>query len=79
MCSKRWGALLGKLTISSGETKTNYRSICFYYHGHKCLVCDEELFLNAHHINGNKQDNRPKNLKYLALLVTRVELRVASP
>lgn len=61
-CSSRCGSLLGKITFSNGDTKINYRSICFYNHGHKCLVCDEDLFIIAHHVNGDRTDNEPENL-----------------
>jgi len=61
-CSARCGAILGMTTISNGETKVNYRTICFSSHGHKCLVCDEDLFVIAHHINGDRTKNIPENL-----------------
>ncbi len=61
-CSSRCGSILGKHTISNGETKTDYRRICFEHHGRKCLVCDEDLFTIAHHVNGDRTNNEPINL-----------------
>jgi len=61
-CSRHCGAILGRLTISNGDTQTNYRTICFHHHGHKCLVCNEDLFLIAHHVNGDRTNSEPENL-----------------
>lgn len=61
-CSSRCGSILGHITISNGDTKMNYRSICFYHHGHKCLICNEDLFIVAHHVNGDRTFNEPENL-----------------
>ena len=39
-----------------------YRSTCFLYHEHKCVVCDEKLLLDVHHLDGNRKNNKPENL-----------------
>lgn len=61
-CSRKCGAIIGRLTKSTGNTKVNYRTICFYHHGHKCIICNEDLFLAAHHVNGDRTNNEPENL-----------------
>jgi len=61
-CSSRCGALLTSVTISNGDTKINYRAVCFNAHGRKCLICGENLFVIAHHIDGNRTNNVPENL-----------------
>jgi hypothetical protein len=47
--------------IASKKNAT-YRTICFRYHGKKCLICDETKIVAAHHVNENHDDNRPENL-----------------
>lgn len=61
-CSRKCGALITAQTIANGETKVNYRYVCFKHHGHKCLVCDEDLFIVAHHVDGDRTNNDPLNL-----------------
>lgn len=63
-CSKRCGALYHRIDIDSKtyDTRSDYRSICFYHHGKKCLLCNEELILEAHHIDGNRTNNTKENL-----------------
>jgi len=61
-CSSRCGSLLGNITSSNGDTKTNYRAICFHAHGRACLICGEDLFVIAHHIDGNRTNNISENL-----------------
>ncbi len=39
-----------------------YREICFKYHEHKCVVCDEKLMLDVHHFDGDKTNNKADNL-----------------
>ena len=43
-----------------GETK--HRTICFRYHEKKCVCCEEKNIVEAHHYDGNKQNNAPANL-----------------
>lgn len=61
-CSSRCGALLTNITISEGKTKVNYRAVCFNAHKRKCLVCDEDIFVIAHHLDGIRTNNAPENL-----------------
>lgn len=45
-----------------GSTHDCYQSTCFYYHGKKCVVCEERLIICAHHLDGNKENNVKENL-----------------
>ena len=40
----------------------SYRSTCWVHHEKKCIVCDEEKIVAVHHVNENREDNRPENL-----------------
>ena len=40
----------------------SYRIICFRYHEKKCVCCDENLIVEVHHYDGNKNNNKPENL-----------------
>ena len=44
-----------------GSNKT-YRKICFRYHEHKCVYCDEILILDVHHMDGDRTNQDPVNL-----------------
>ena len=44
-----------------------YRDICFKYHRSRCLICNEEYFVNAHHMDENRSNNNPENLVPLCL------------
>lgn len=58
-CSNRYtkaGPLHGNWKASS------YRSTCFIYHEHKCVVCGEEDIVAVHHYDENKTNNTPPNL-----------------
>jgi len=39
-----------------------YRTICFHHHAHKCICCDEELAIDVHHLDQDKDNNMPENL-----------------
>lgn len=39
-----------------------YRTICFQYHEKKCCICDFDLVIDVHHIDGNRNNNSPSNL-----------------
>jgi hypothetical protein len=39
-----------------------YRKICFDFHNHKCVVCDECKVLDVHHFDEDKFNNEPNNL-----------------
>lgn len=74
----RWGAPREKKTCShkcantyfrSGEDngqykngETIYRKICFKFHEHKCLICDEKNVLDVHHVDKNTENNSKENL-----------------
>lgn len=40
----------------------NYRALCFKEHGGKCALCDSGENVVAHHINGDRSDDRVENL-----------------
>ena len=51
----------------SGENNPNwkeeqYRSTCFLHHEKKCVICGENKIVTVHHMNENRNDNRPENL-----------------
>jgi hypothetical protein len=35
--------------------------VCWSNHEKRCIICDERLIVEAHHYNGNHDDNRPEN------------------
>jgi predicted nucleic acid-binding Zn ribbon protein len=62
-CSRKCGALLNKINKENkNDTSSDYRNICFRNHGKKCIICNEDLIIEVHHINGNRTNNTPENL-----------------
>jgi hypothetical protein len=72
-----------------GDYCDGYRRICFLYHGKKCIICGEEILVNAHHIDENKKNDSPENLiplcpthhqfmhsKYKGLLLERIKFYI---
>jgi hypothetical protein len=39
-----------------------YRTTCFKYHKKECLICGEFRIVDVHHLDGNKNNNKPENL-----------------
>lgn len=39
-----------------------YRSTCFKYHKKECIICKEFRIVDVHHLDGNKNNNKPENL-----------------
>lgn len=39
-----------------------YRRICFNKHGKKCIICDEKIAIDVHHIDDNHRNNDISNL-----------------
>lgn len=39
----------------------NYYEICWMNHQRKCVICGEVRIVDAHHYNGDHNDNRPQN------------------
>jgi len=39
-----------------------YKTLCFKHHPRKCLVCDEMLIIEVHHIDKNRKNNTKDNL-----------------
>ena len=74
ICSKEFISLSKTCSYScsnkyfrTGEGNGNwkqdaYQSTCFLHHGKKCLVCNEEKIVAAHHVNKDHTDNRIENL-----------------
>jgi hypothetical protein len=44
------------------QTYKNYRTTCFIHHEKKCCVCGWDLIVEAHHFDGNHNNNDPGNL-----------------
>lgn len=40
----------------------NYRTICWYNHVKKCVICQEDKIVAVHHMDEDKTNNDPKNL-----------------
>ena len=38
------------------------RKICFSFHDKKCIICGENIIVEAHHYDGNNKNNHPANL-----------------
>ncbi len=51
-----------------GEKSWCYRKICFNYHGSNCIICNEPYFVEAHHIDENRENNEKENLIPLCLV-----------
>jgi len=58
----------GPPNIWDDSQLTYYRTICFRHHEKKCIICDEENFLDAHHHDKNIENNHPINLVPLCIL-----------
>lgn len=44
------------------ENAKTYRTIAFQNHQKKCVICSEELIVEVHHLDENKENNSPENL-----------------
>lgn len=42
--------------------RTGYRSICFYHHEKKCIICGENKIVSVHHMDEDRTNNSPENL-----------------
>lgn len=52
-----------KQKYKNGNHKSNnYRTICYWYHKKKCVICGEENIVAAHHLDENPNNNKPENL-----------------
>jgi hypothetical protein len=47
---------------STGRNGTVYRHRCFKQYGKKCIICDESIAVDVHHIDGNYHNNATDNL-----------------
>lgn len=46
----------------SDDKRRKSRDICFKYHEKKCVVCGEMNIVEAHHFDGNNENDNPTNL-----------------
>ena len=44
------------------KTPTRYRTICFRHHEKECVVCGENIIVEVHHYDEDKNNNHPSNL-----------------
>lgn len=42
--------------------ESQYVTTCFHYHKKQCVVCDEQLVVEVHHLDEDKTNNDPTNL-----------------
>jgi len=42
--------------------KVNYRKIAVKYHKMECIICGEDLMIDVHHFDGDRDNNNPENL-----------------
>ena len=61
-CSNVLFKKTGKNHPNWKEDKNDYRSICFREHGNKCIICNEEYVVEAHHLDRNRKNNSKNNL-----------------
>jgi len=62
-CSFGCANTLFRTGINAGQWKNDsYRSTCFWYHGKKCIICEESNMVHAHHYDENRSNNDPSNL-----------------
>lgn len=73
--------------INGIDTEPSYRKVCFSYHPHYCIICNENKILAVHHFDENTENNNPENLiplclthhayihsKYKKLIINKIEL-----
>jgi len=51
------------MTVETGEHSDQYRAKCFEKHGKTCVICDSEQDIIAHHVDGDRTNNSPANLR----------------
>lgn len=62
-CSKACSNTLFRSGENNGNWKQDaYQSTCFLYHGKKCIICEESLIVDVHHLDENRENNDPSNL-----------------
>lgn len=47
--------------MDSSISELGARKVCFAYHEKKCIICSESLIVEAHHYDGNKNNNNKNN------------------
>jgi hypothetical protein len=62
-CSRSCANTLFKSGENNGNWKQEaYQSTCYLYHGKKCIICDESLIVDVHHLDEDRTNNDPSNL-----------------
>lgn len=41
---------------------SNYKKVCFYYHGRQCVVCDHDDVIEVHHLDNDRSNENIDNL-----------------
>lgn len=52
----------GKNNGNYKNSSTNYRKKCIEKHGSCCILCGFNTIIEAHHIDGDRRNNKPNNL-----------------
>lgn len=47
----------------AGVHSDEYREVCFSNHGEECVICGDAGELVAHHVDGDRSNNSPENLR----------------
>ena len=91
-CSCKCSNLLFRSVRNKPEKYKDYRTICFYNHIKKCIICGEDKIVSVHHYDGNNKNNNVNNLvplcpthhqylhsRYKDLIIDKIEEYVNSP
>lgn len=54
-------SLGGDGCVSNNGTE-DYRGICFKYHEKRCIICNEDIAVDVHHVDRNRKNCDPNNL-----------------
>lgn len=61
-CSNRCARRFFNKNYEEDNGKYKYREVCFQFHEKKCIICEENLIVDVHHLDENKQNINPENL-----------------
>lgn len=48
--------------LKSNKVKRSYKTICFRNHKKECIICGEDISVDVHHFDHNRENNHPSNL-----------------